>query len=115
MRRLPNEYMGRTILDGEGDVPSEYRNALALCYTARDTFHIRLPWEFDEIPFDDVEHALNAVDWDNDEELVTLVGDAMDSLFDVLDEIAPHGHYFGGHPDNDLILGFWKYDTDEEP
>jgi hypothetical protein len=39
-------------------------------------------------------------------------------LFDLLEDVAPEGCYFGGHPGNDSDFGFWPepyvYDVAEE-
>jgi hypothetical protein len=47
-----------------------------------------------------------------DDELHEVACYLNDTLFDLLDEIAPQGTYFGAHPGDGADFGFWE--TDEE-
>lgn len=38
----------------------------------------------------------------------------LEDLFNVLDEHAPPGHYFGAHPGNDSDFGFWMSEEESE-
>ena len=40
--------------------------------------------------------------------------DMVHELFDILDDLAPEGYYFGAHPDDGACYGFWKPEFDDE-
>jgi hypothetical protein len=48
-----------------------------------------------------------------DEEMHEVACYLNDTLFDLLDEIAPEGTYFGSHPGDGCDFGFWEAEAAE--
>lgn len=48
-----------------------------------------------------------------DEEEAFVMGSAIDTLFDALNEFAPEGHSFSSHPGDGSDYGFWQHEDDE--
>tara|TARA_R100001244_G_scaffold73905_1_gene59227 strand:- start:108 stop:434 length:327 start_codon:yes stop_codon:yes gene_type:complete len=78
-----------------------------LAEKGRDTF-----WEiFDRF------HSLDPLSWDRGKDIIAQgkVEDAqflLDDLFDLLNDLAPEGYYFGAHPGDGSDFGYWTLEEE---
>ena len=79
-------------------------------YVIRDTpeyqqiaFHPNLSWEL-KVIFDPTAYNDDDERWDSEEISYFL----NEELFDILNNYAPEGYYFGSHPGNGSDFGYWK-------
>ena len=59
--------------------------------------------------FDDLEESTSGNDWEQ-----VYYWALWEEICDALNEIAPEGTYFGGHPDDPADIGFWEEREEDE-
>ena len=62
--------------------------------------------ELDEMEAERTENGFSFISFDDHENLAR--------LFDLLNDAAPPGHYFGAHPGDGADFGFWAFEDDGE-
>lgn len=70
-------------------------------------------WIRSEIPCTELEDPLQDEDddlWDDD----FYVGRVMDMIDQVMSRLAPPGYYYGAHPGNGSLFGFWKEEDKDD-